>query len=903
MDNERQHHSSAPLTSYLLTEELPDLQTLNSGYSKRSSLSDAIHISPEKASVLEISVPQHSHSSTLMPKFISVMGLILHDLETHLTRLLSLNPSRREAIAQHLDRLAGQPMGPSSFKGNTDAAGGLRRWIEGPRTPSQNAALQAFFEEISLISLGQAILLKAWSDRGLRKWNISDLKQMNWALSTALKPHIPLDRDGWQITRPNLYSWYNPSQEIQEKIWEMLDSWRISDEAPELLISMLNPIRRTKTHYLEPKGYDQRFFKAIWDCLPHFGFSLQSNDQRIKRTKTVFSPTLRDGGMVRMGPVNINWVGLENSPFQLLIAELVQLWWGPSPPPFWAIGTGLEAHTRDQLSLSLGSPKPTLITRISEMEACDLAFTLEETCFRSQSKSIEAARLREQTETLTYFKKMRTGGTTLGDLQACVAISKLRPNGLLWWAREEALTSHDGIEVLNFLLDRAKLICEWDLSEIEHSLPSTVPLFPKYLYLLQREPQVESRFSHRPLRLSAQGSIRSHVELPIFLEDILQSTTQKHVPRGNWTLRCQKSPMAQKEWAEKWPDPVSHHVIRSLENLRENSLPLASVTTVRPTPTGDKKSQDQWSLSDSLKGIWISVDRNSDERKLSISALPLPGQTEKGSGFLVLVVDETWIAPLSHYLQSPIVQLWLDDKAERKGDRWVLDEQLVKWIPIPKSLLGRLGVPLSSENQDKPFALPLPGEWEKIASEVDQKPKLVKQTLSKLERDKSSNEIRAAIFIRAARALEHLKSKQSKLFSMVKKDGKICWGEVLNLLPKHECIPVSIHPKVKLTGHLTPHLPIDHMERVKAPQPGITFATETGFYLTLNSEQSKIIDMIWDQLQGLSHPTWSELLSYLKLPRRIDLAESTAADILRAHGENSQRLNELSDLLSDCKFF
>src|SRR3712207_6892905 len=45
-------------------------------------------------------------------------------------RLLSLNPSRREAIAQHLDRLAGHAPGPSFATGNTDAAAGLRRWVD-----------------------------------------------------------------------------------------------------------------------------------------------------------------------------------------------------------------------------------------------------------------------------------------------------------------------------------------------------------------------------------------------------------------------------------------------------------------------------------------------------------------------------------------------------------------------------------------------------------------------------------------------------------------------------------------------------------------------------------------------------------------------------------------------------
>jgi hypothetical protein len=111
---------------------------------------------------------------------------ILQELEQNLPKLLTLNPSRREAIKEHLERLASQSSGES-----------LNAWVEGPRTPAQNQALATYFEELALLFLSQALLLKAWSDRGIRKWTQTDLAQLNWALSSALKPHLPLDREGW----------------------------------------------------------------------------------------------------------------------------------------------------------------------------------------------------------------------------------------------------------------------------------------------------------------------------------------------------------------------------------------------------------------------------------------------------------------------------------------------------------------------------------------------------------------------------------------------------------------------------------------------------------------------------------------------------------------------------------
>lgn len=61
--------------------------------------------------------------------------------------------------------------------------------------------------------------------------------------------------------------------------------------------------------------------------------------------------------------------------------------------------------------------------------------------------------------------------------------------------------------------------------------------------------------------------------------------------------------------------------------------------------------------------------------------------------------------------------------------------------------------------------------------------------------------------------------------------------------------------------------------------------------------------MIWEQLEGLSHPTWSELVQYLRLPRKIELAESTAIDVLRSHNEQAAKLKEMNDLLAECQLF
>ena len=268
-----------------------------------------------------------SHISSVIPTLVTIINRIVQDLELNITRLLSLNPSRRDSIAYHLNRLTGLTINQTGPRGSE--IGNLRRWVEGPRSIVQNAALKTYFEEVAVIALGQALLLKSWADRGLRPWSFTDLGRLNWALSTALKPSMPLDREGWQITRPNLYSWYNPGVQLQHEIWNTLDAWQMESEGPNALVALMGPVRRAQAEIRDPAGYDPRFFQSLWGQMPHFGFSLSSNPTSpngLKRNKTIFTPTLRDGKWIKTAPASLSWIGLESSPFQLMFAELLHVW-------------------------------------------------------------------------------------------------------------------------------------------------------------------------------------------------------------------------------------------------------------------------------------------------------------------------------------------------------------------------------------------------------------------------------------------------------------------------------------------------------------------------------------------------------------------------------------------------
>lgn len=418
---------------------------------------------------------------------------------------------------------------------------------------------------------------------------------------------------------------------------------------------------------------------------------------------------------------------------------------------------------------------------------------------------------------------------------------------------------------------------------------------------------VEARSTHRPMRIAIQGQIRSHVEIPFLLQECFNaysSPSGGSELRGQWKLHLQKSPTPQREWSERWPDPTSQSTLRDLDRIRENSLPLASATTIRPL-SENGHSRDggrpihQWlEGAKEPKGIWIYSEINNEKRKLRAVPMPEPDpltqEPSPNTGFLMLVPDESWRAPLSQYLESETVAMWLDHHAERKGERWILSEQLVKCIPVPRTLLAQLGFDFGVSNS----LHELTSEESVLVSRLLESPQSERVRVNSL-----GLQAQAALFTRASHEIEKLRTGHGSFLSLITPTGNIRWKELLKMLPSVECVTVTLHQKIRIMGNLPLHLAIGRFERIKAPSPGILFTTEAGFHLCVASENTLLLDMIWDQLEGLSSPTWSELVAYLRLPRRIEIAEATASDLLRIHGEQSKRMRELTELLTACKLF
>ena len=426
---------------------------------------------------------------------------------------------------------------------------------------------------------------------------------------------------------------------------------------------------------------------------------------------------------------------------------------------------------------------------------------------------------------------------------------------------------------------------------VSQNLPGHGRNLPRYLYLWKREVSLQERMSHRPTRVSVTGQIRSHVELERFARDILERQTQ--IQRDAWQIRVYQSPQSQKEWSERWPEVSSNETLSVVDQVQVGSLPLATIATICPPQTLPPANAQQ-------SGFWIwSEESSTNEPKICTQPL---GKNSKKSAFLVLLNDPESVSPLKHYLETPWVARWLTHHAEQKFNRWVLTEQLLKFLPVSKALVSEIQM---TQDQRKDVE----AEWPKAILETlktwTNDPNVAREELIAhiSEFPKLAPRLGASLFVRTSKMLDQRLSGQEPFNALFCSKGEVLWSEILKLLSDKECTTISTHPMIKLVGTLPPHLPIGRIDRIKSPCPAVMFATENGFQLRAECADSKLIDMILSQLTGVDHPTWSELLNHLKLPRSLEIADSMANELLHAHGDNANQIDRLRQLLSTCPLF
>lgn len=790
------------------------------------------------------------------PALLSLVPSMVQELWENSQKLLTLNPSRRESILTHLQSLA---------KGHTPPKATLKDWIENQKNQIESRAFSAYFEEISVLALSQMLLLKRWFELKSLKLEKSQLSRINFELADALKPFLPLHRESWHLTRPNIYSWYTPSPSMIDEIDHVLHQFSMCSEGPSFILDLCNESRRYQPVTPELLGYDSRFHSTLLKNLKTIG--VETDPLPFNRKRLFYTPSLRMGEMISYSPKNTQWIGFENNLFLLLIAEIKDLWFGPKDPPDWVHGHSFEAHPREQLSLTpQNSPKAGVSQFLAEVEACDFSYVLEE-------ETTRVSKYKHVLETYPFLKKLMGPTTSMGMLKACIAITKLRPYGKMLWARETPLTPEDGNEALQYLFSKGTLLTEWDLSLLEHSLPTKLPLFPKHVYCFEREIDTEKRSAHRPKRVQLTGSLKSHIEVIPFFEDLIHSgmidpSLISQNIKHPWKIHGIVSPTSQKEWLTHWPTQTKSETIETLEKLQESSIPLANLGTIRHL--SQKEMRPEW------KGMLIESVEN--PRELKVTPFSHRNTDQLLTGFALFLTDDLNTATIRQYLESAPVQTWLEHHAERRGEKWILSEGLLKMIPFPNSLHQSLLNTASFE-------------WSAHVNALSKNP--IALLPDSIEITKHFQ-----IF---SLAIHETETSLFRLSQYIKEDGTVVWKNILKLIPVNEICPIPHSTLLNLEGKLPIHSAIIRVERIRGNQNGITLMTESGATLRITSQNKVLIDMIHSQSTHFVHPTWSELIDWIRIPRNLNYAETLKQDLELNAYDLKKKLNRLRERIRTIK--
>jgi len=103
---------------------------------------------------------------------------------------------------------------------------------------------------------------------------------------------------------------------------------------------------------------------------------------------------------------------------------------------------------------------------------------------------------------------------------------------------------------------------------------------------------------------------------------------------------------------------------------------------------------------------------------------------------------------------------------------------------------------------------------------------------------------------------------------------------------------------VQIRGQMPLQTPINHLSIQKAPQ-SILMATEAGHHMTVEITNRLLLDVLWDQIQSMDKPTWSEIVEFVRAPRRFETLETRAAELLRIQGEQQSMLQHLQVILAE----
>jgi hypothetical protein len=135
--------------------------------------------------------------------------------------------------------------------------------------------------------------------------------------------------------------------------------------------------------------------------------------------------------------------------------------------------------------------------------------------------------------------------------QAAAAYEQLRPGSYLIWIRQESLSTVTGVKEFKQFFKKMKLICEWSAQHLEARFELPTGLFSPFVYIFQKELNLESVHDHHPKQITLTGHIRSYIEIPRLLEESFKAELSQNL--SHIKIEVEQSSLAQSEWLKSWP--------------------------------------------------------------------------------------------------------------------------------------------------------------------------------------------------------------------------------------------------------------------------------------------------------------------------------------------------------------
>lgn len=622
--------------------------------------------------------------NTVNEKINRLMKIIIDDVSLSKDRLYALNSSRVALIEKRIDSIARKIATQNCEKYNSTVK--LSEVIKNSfKSTKRNHPVQlawhAFLSEVALYNIFELFILKSLDFFGIRYFDASDIKKLNFAIHNILTlkaSGFNHDKHSWNFVRNNIYSWYTPSSEASDKIETLLSEMEEKSPLSWSDLDMLNWIKAVPSelhigHLQFYQGYEQSskildiienklqipfsykfkghnlFSKIFIPALGRSGLALGLIDIFLKRISGNLTSTEEEDTLETNQIQNALWF-CEPEALELYWTEVMSLLKvikltssdraihsmnSPTlensnfkiPQIIHSVHTlGLELHNIDELPLK-GSIQHKYFqgsaAKIQQFEMFDLSIVAD-----CPERSKSQAWMQSLSEQLPYWKNFISSNTNInwGETHLLLAISKLKENGRCLYLTSKPMPDlKDGEKMRKAIL--SECILESMIEITENSINGF-----NYIYVFKKITKKELRDEYRTTIGKVEDisdlNINSFEKSFVIHSDLLNN--------GFSFLNSSKDNL----------------ILKHFENHFPKLFQIAHVRSYSKAKSDLKMNTDEFNIHSFNNNNTIYINKNSDHYIFS-------RESTEDSVFEIIPHNSNDADIIFQYLNTQLIQRWL----------------------------------------------------------------------------------------------------------------------------------------------------------------------------------------------------------------------------------------------------